>query len=59
MWQVGQKDALAATIVTGVVNHLATYIALFVADHSGRRPLLLQVGCRDPIYLCVIPSKKS
>ncbi len=31
-----QHDALIATIVTGVVNHCATYVSLWAADKKGR-----------------------
>ena len=40
----GQQAALAATIVTGVVNHVATYVSLWAADEFGRRLLLLEAG---------------
>ena len=32
-----RHDALVATIVTGVVNHCATYVSLWAADHQGRQ----------------------
>lgn len=32
-----RHDALIATIVTGIVNHCATYVSLWAADHQGRR----------------------
>ena len=40
----GQSAALAATIVTGVVNHVATYVSLWAADEFGRRLLFLEAG---------------
>ncbi len=39
-----QSAALAATIVTGVVNHLATYVSLWAADEFGRRVLFIEGG---------------
>ena len=39
---VGQGAALAATIVTGIVNHCATYVSFYVADKYGRRVLFIQ-----------------
>ena len=38
----GEGAALAATIVTGIVNHLATYVSFSVADKYGRRPLFIE-----------------
>jgi hypothetical protein len=40
----GQRAALLATIVTGVVNHFATYVSLWAADSFGRRILFLEGG---------------
>ena len=40
----GQRAALLATIVTGVVNHFATYVSLWAADSFGRRFLFLEGG---------------
>ena len=40
----GQRAALLATIVTGVVNHFATYVSLWAADSFGRRLLFLEGG---------------
>ena len=37
----GQTAALIATIVTGVVNHAATYVSLWTADHKGRQAFYL------------------
>lgn len=39
-----QHDALIATIVTGVVNHCATYVSLWAADHKGRQDLACSPG---------------
>ena len=40
----GRRAALLATIVTGVVNHFATYVSLWAADSFGRRILFLEGG---------------
>ena len=40
----GQSAALVATIVTGIVNHFATYVSLWAADEFGRRLLFLEAG---------------
>lgn len=39
---VGQGAALGATIVTGIVNHIATYVSFHVADKYGRRILFIE-----------------
>lgn len=39
---VGEGAALGATIVTGIVNHLATYVSFHVADKYGRRILFIE-----------------
>lgn len=39
---VGEGAALGATIVTGLVNHLATYVSFHVADKYGRRILFIE-----------------
>ena len=44
---VGEGAALGATIVTGIVNHLATYVSFHVADKYGRRILFIEgMGCQ-------------
>ena len=50
----GQSAALAATIVTGVVNHLATYVSLWAADEFGRRFLFLEAGVQMVICLFIV-----
>lgn len=40
----GTQGALVATIVTGVVNHFATYVSLWAADAYGRRILWMEAG---------------
>ena len=47
----GQSAALAATIVTGVVNHVATYVSLWAADEFGRRLLFLEAGVQVRLSL--------
>ena len=47
----GQRAALLATIVTGVVNHFATYVSLWAADSFGRRFLFLEGGVQMAIAL--------
>lgn len=47
----GQRAALLATIVTGIVNHCATYVSLWAADAFGRRVLFLQGGVQMFISL--------
>ena len=47
----GQRAALLATIVTGVVNHFATYVSLWAADSFGRRLLFLEGGVQMLIAL--------
>lgn len=42
---VGQGAALGATIVTGIVNHIATYVSFHVADKYGRRILFIEGKC--------------
>ncbi|KAK9904668.1 hypothetical protein WJX75_000080 [Coccomyxa subellipsoidea] len=49
-----QSAALAATIVTGVVNHLATYVSLWAADEFGRRVLFIEGGIQMSLALVVI-----
>ena len=46
-----QSAALAATIVTGVVNHIATYVSLWAADEFGRRVLFIEGGIQMSIAL--------
>lgn len=46
-----QSAALAATIVTGVVNHLATYVSLWAADEFGRRVLFIEGGIQMSLAL--------
>ena len=48
---VSQSAALAATIVTGVVNHLATYVSLWAADEFGRRVLFIEGGIQMSLAL--------
>ena len=50
---VGQGAALGATIVTGIVNHIATYVSFHVADKYGRRILFIEGKLSDPYCLCV------
>lgn len=58
----GQQAALLATIVTGVVNHFATYVSLWAADSFGRRFLFLEGGVQMAIALvrhlrpCMCPA---
>lgn len=40
----GTQGALIATIVTGLVNHFATYVSLWAADAYGRRILWMEAG---------------
>lgn len=51
---VGQGAALAATIVTGIVNHCATYVSFYVADKYGRRVLFIQGGIQMTVCLIII-----
>ena len=50
---VGQGAALGATIVTGIVNHIATYVSFHVADKYGRRILFIEGKFSDSCCLCV------
>lgn len=50
----GEGAALAATIVTGIVNHLATYVSFSVADKYGRRPLFIEGGIQMTVCLVII-----
>lgn len=45
---VGEGAALGATIVTGIVNHLATYVSFHVADKYGRRILFIEGKLAEP-----------
>lgn len=51
---VGTQGALVATIVTGVVNHFATYVSLWAADKYGRRILWMQAGVQMVLALIVV-----
>lgn len=54
-----QSAALAATIVTGVVNHIATYVSLWAADEFGRRVLFIEGGVQMTLALVSwIPAQK-
>ena len=46
-----QRESLAATIVTGIVNHFATYVSLWAADEFGRRVLFIEGGIQMTIAL--------
>ena len=46
-----QRASLAATIVTGIVNHFATYVSLWAADVFGRRVLFIEGGIQMAIAL--------
>ena len=52
----GQRAALLATIVTGVVNHFATYVSLWAADSFGRRLLFLEGGVQMLLALVCAAS---
>lgn len=45
------QAALGATMVTGVVNHLATYVSLWAADEFGRRVLFVGGGVQMTLAL--------
>lgn len=51
---VGEGAALGATIVTGIVNHLATYVSFHVADKYGRRILFIEGGIQMTTCLIII-----
>lgn len=55
----GRKAALLATIVTGVVNHFATYVSLWAADSFGRRILFLEGGVQMLLALVRLPFAHS
>ena len=46
-----QRASLAATIVTGIVNHFSTYVSLWAADEFGRRVLFIEGGIQMTIAL--------
>ena len=46
-----QRASLAATIVTGIVNHFSTYVSLWAADVFGRRVLFIEGGIQMAIAL--------
>ena len=46
-----QRASLAATIVTGIVNHFSTYVSLWAADEFGRRVLFIEGGIQMAIAL--------
>ncbi len=48
---LGPSAALGATMVTGVVNHLATYVSLWAADEFGRRVLFVGGGIQMTLAL--------
>lgn len=50
-----QNASLAATIVTGIINHLATYVSLWAADEFGRRLLFIEGG----IQMCLALVRKT
>ncbi|KAK9809510.1 hypothetical protein WJX73_006177 [Symbiochloris irregularis] len=52
----GQSAALVATIVTGIVNHFATYVSLWAADEFGRRLLFLEAGVQMVISLIIVAA---
>lgn len=55
----GRRAALLATIVTGVVNHFATYVSLWAADSFGRRILFLEGGVQMLLALVSNPLARS
>lgn len=49
---MAQQTALIATVIIGVANHLAVYVAIWAADEFGRRFLLIEGGIqvrRSPV----------
>lgn len=41
---MGNNSALASALVTGTVNMFSTFVAIFLVDNKGRRPLFLAGG---------------
>lgn len=41
-FQGSQQNALIATVIVGLCNHFSTYISFWLADHYGRRFLLIE-----------------
>ncbi|CAL5221511.1 g3716 [Coccomyxa viridis] len=49
-----QQNALIATVIVGLCNHFSTYISFWLADHYGRRFLLIEAGFQMLVALIVI-----
>ncbi len=56
---VGEGAALGATIVTGIVNHLATYVSFHVADKYGRRILFIEGENCVCAFICRFAAARS
>ncbi len=56
---VGEGAALGATIVTGIVNHLATYVSFHVADKYGRRILFIEGEKCVCVFICRYAAVRS
>jgi SP family sugar:H+ symporter-like MFS transporter len=47
-------DSLRINVVTGLVNVVATFVAMALVDRAGRRPLLLAGSAGMAVTLCVL-----
>ncbi|KAI3994471.1 hypothetical protein MKX01_012728 [Papaver californicum] len=50
----GNSASLLSAVITGLVNLVATFVAIFLVDKVGRRALFLEGGCQMTIFQVVI-----
>ncbi|KAI3984646.1 hypothetical protein MKX01_004009 [Papaver californicum] len=50
----GNNASLISSVITGLVNLVATFVAIILVDKVGRRALFLEGGCQMTIFQVVI-----